>query len=47
VKSHRVADPEKLRDVLAVAAQADEPVLVDIICQPLQEARAPVSEWIA
>ena len=24
-----------------------EPVLVDVICQPLQEARAPVSEWIA
>jgi acetolactate synthase-1/2/3 large subunit len=47
VRSYRVEDPAKLRDVLAVAAQAAEPVLVDVICQPLQEARAPVSEWIA
>jgi len=23
------------------------PSLVDIVCQPLQEAKAPVSEWIA
>ena len=23
------------------------PTLVDIVCQPLHEARAPVSEWVA
>jgi acetolactate synthase-1/2/3 large subunit len=23
------------------------PTLVDVICQPLHEARAPVSEWVA
>jgi acetolactate synthase-1/2/3 large subunit len=24
-----------------------EPTLVDIVCQPLHEAQAPVSEWVA
>jgi acetolactate synthase-1/2/3 large subunit len=47
VKSWRVEDPAKLREVLAAAAAAGEATLVDIVCQPLQEARAPVSEWIA
>jgi acetolactate synthase I/II/III large subunit len=47
VKSYRVDDPAKLRAVFAAAAEAGEPVLVDVICQPLQEAKAPVSEWIA
>ena len=23
------------------------PTLVDIVCQPLHEAKAPVSEWVA
>ena len=30
-----------------IAAAAAEPVVVDFVCQPLHEARAPVSEWIA
>jgi acetolactate synthase-1/2/3 large subunit len=47
VKSYRVEDPAKLRQALELAAEANEPVLVDVMCQPLQEARAPVSEWIA
>ncbi len=47
VKSYRVEDPAKLRDTLKLAVEASEPVLVDVLCQPLQEARAPVSEWIA
>jgi acetolactate synthase-1/2/3 large subunit len=47
VKSWRVEDPSKLRDTLAAATQACEPTLVDVVCQPLHEARAPVSEWIA
>jgi acetolactate synthase-1/2/3 large subunit len=47
VRSYRVEDPDKLRDTLRLAVEANEPVLVDVLCQPLQEARAPVSEWIA
>ena len=47
VKSYRVEDPEKLRETLGMAVEANEPVLVDVVCQPLEQARAPVSEWIA
>ena len=47
VKSYRVEDPAKLRDTLKLAVEANEPVLVDVLCQPLEQARAPVSEWIA
>jgi acetolactate synthase-1/2/3 large subunit len=47
VKSWRVEDPAELRGVLKQAIEAGEPTLVDIICQPLHEARAPVSEWVA
>jgi acetolactate synthase-1/2/3 large subunit len=42
-----VEDPQKLRETLKLAAETNEPVLVDVLCQPLEEARAPVSEWIA
>lgn len=47
VKSYRVENPEKLRATLELAVEANEPALVDVLCQPLEEARAPVSEWIA
>ena len=47
VKSWRVDDPATLRDALAAATALGEPALVDVVCQPLQDARAPVSEWIA
>jgi acetolactate synthase-1/2/3 large subunit len=47
VKSWRVEDPAKLRETLAAAIASGAPALVDVVCQPLQEARAPVSEWIA
>ncbi len=47
VKSYRVEDPEKLGATLKLAVEANEPVLVDVLCQPLEQARAPVSEWIA
>ena len=42
-----VEDPEQLESVLAKAADHGEPTLVDVISQPLQEAQAPVSEWVA
>ncbi len=47
VKSYRVEDPAKLGETLRLALEANEPVLVDVLCQPLQDAKAPVSEWIA
>ncbi len=47
VKSWKVEDPEKLQQVLKEAVAHDGPTLVDIISQPLNEAAAPVSEWIA
>ena len=47
VRSYRVEDPAKLRETLMLAVEANQPVLVDVLCQPLEEARAPVSEWIA
>jgi acetolactate synthase-1/2/3 large subunit len=47
VRSWRVEDPAELQDVLRRATEAGEPTLVDVICQPLHEARAPVSEWVA
>jgi acetolactate synthase-1/2/3 large subunit len=42
-----VDHPADLRPILARAMKADGPTLVDVICQPLHEAAAPVSEWIA
>lgn len=47
VKSWRVTDPSELNKTLKMALGAGEPTLVDIVCQPLHEARAPVSEWVA
>ena len=47
VKSWRVEDPRQLRSVLAEAARHDGPALVDVIAEPLHEANAPVSEWVA
>jgi len=47
IKSWRVEDPEQLKGVLAKAIEYGGPTLVDVISQPLQEAEAPVSEWIA
>jgi len=47
VKSWRVTDPRELNGVLKKAFASDGPTLVDIVCQPLHEAKAPVSEWVA
>lgn len=47
VKSWKVEDPKALQGVLKQAVDHDGPTLVDIISQPLNEAAAPVSEWIA
>jgi acetolactate synthase I/II/III large subunit len=47
MKSWRVTQPNELGPALKAALAAGEPALVDIVCQPLHEARAPVSEWVA
>ena len=47
IKSWRVTEPDELRRVLAAAVDHGGPTLVDVISQPLHEANAPVSEWIA
>ena len=47
VKAWRAEDPDTLEAVLAQAVNHDGPSLVDVISQPLNEANAPVSEWIA
>ena len=47
VKSWRVTEPSELGKALREALSHAGPSLVDIVCQPLHEANAPVSEWIA
>ena len=47
VKSWRVTEPGDLANSLEQALAYGGPSLVDIVCQPLHEAKAPVSEWIA
>ena len=46
VKSWRVEDPEELETVLGKAVVHDGPTLVDVVVQPLEEARAPVRRWM-
>lgn len=43
----RVEDPRALEGTLRAAVAADGPTLVEVVSQPLHEAAAPVSEWIA
>jgi acetolactate synthase I/II/III large subunit len=47
VQSWRVTEPGELAKSLEQAVAHGGPSLVDIVCQPLHEAKAPVSEWIA
>jgi len=47
VKSWKVSDPRDLDAALRQAIAHGGPTLVDIVCQPLHEAKAPVSEWVA
>jgi len=47
VRSWRVTAPDALGSALKAALAHGGPSLVDIVCQPLHEAKAPVSEWVA
>ena len=47
VKSWKVEKPGDLKGAFEAAAAHGGPALVDVITQPLHEAKAPVSEWVA
>ena len=47
IRSWTVEDPAEFKSVMKQAMEHDGPTLVDVISQPLHEAAAPVSEWIA
>jgi acetolactate synthase-1/2/3 large subunit len=47
VRSWRVTDASRLQSTLKEAVAFGGPSLVDIVSQPLHEAQAPVSEWVA
>jgi acetolactate synthase-1/2/3 large subunit len=47
IKTWTVRDPAELGPALKAAVESNKPTLVDVITQPLQEASAPVSEWVA
>jgi acetolactate synthase-1/2/3 large subunit len=46
VKSWQVQDPDALGGVLREASEHDGPALVDVIAQSLEEAAAPVLQWM-
>ena len=47
LKAWTVEAAEDLSATLAKAIAHDGPTLIDVIAQPLQEAAAPVSEWVS
>ena len=47
IEAFEVDDPSTLDHAMQKALNTDHPTLLDITCQPLHEANAPVSEWIA
>jgi len=48
IKTWTVKKPNKLKKIISEAVKYKKgPCLIDIISQPLEEAKAPVSEWIA
>jgi acetolactate synthase-1/2/3 large subunit len=47
LKTWTIKQPKDLKKIISLALKEKGPCLIDIISQPLQEANAPVSEWIA
>ncbi len=47
IKSWRVEAPSDLGAALSDAIAFDGPTLIDVVSQPLQDAAAPVTEWVA
>jgi acetolactate synthase-1/2/3 large subunit len=46
VRAWRIEDPAEFGPALSAAIAHDGPTLIDVICQPLQDAAAPVSQWM-
>ena len=46
LKTWRVERPEELQDAVNQAFDHDGPTLIDVVCQPLEEAAAPVRRWM-
>jgi acetolactate synthase-1/2/3 large subunit len=46
VKAWRIENPADFPAALRAAIAHDGPTLIDVICQPLQDAAAPVSQWM-
>jgi len=47
IRARRVEDPAELGEAMKEALCHPGPFLLDVITQPLEEANAPVSKWIA
>ena len=47
LSARRVEDPAELGEAIQQALTAPGPFLLDVVTQPLEEANAPVSKWIA
>jgi acetolactate synthase-1/2/3 large subunit len=47
IPSWRVEAPTELAPTFGRALGSGGPALIDIVTQPLQDAAAPVSEWVA
>ena len=48
IKAWTVKNPNELKKIISEAIKYKKgPCLIDIVSQPLEEAKAPVSEWIA
>jgi acetolactate synthase-1/2/3 large subunit len=47
IASRRIETVQELGPALEWAINLNAPVLLDVVMQPLHEARAPVSKWIA
>ncbi len=47
LRARRVEDPEELGEAMQDALNHPGPFLLDVVTQPLEDANAPVSKWIA
>ncbi|MCK1465329.1 hypothetical protein IVB34_45005 [Bradyrhizobium sp. 2] len=46
IKSWQVNDPNEIQAVFDASINHDGPTLIDIIAQPLEESKVPVSKWM-
>jgi acetolactate synthase-1/2/3 large subunit len=47
IEAERVDDPSELNKALSRAMSSQIPTLIDVVIQPLQQSKVPVSKWIA